>query len=174
MKSVSYLLLVFALLVGVQDLCAQKQGKGKTKADPIPREDSKKPSKDKDNAYKVWEDDLEDEDEDADVDRADTGRNAYASKGKSKGKGNSDDNASDNHSVVELEALRERDRLAKAYQIRDSKKKQALLKACRKYFKARELLVSEHRGKGRKAFEGREKELQSEYSRELRDILPQS
>ena len=165
MKSVSYLLLVFALLVGVQDLCAQNQGRGKTKTDPIPREDSKTPSDAKDNAYSEWEDDLEDEDEDADMDRAD----AYAAKGK----GNSNDNASDNHSVVDLEALRERDRLAHDFQIRDSEKKKALLKACRKYFKARELLVREHRGKGQKAYEIREKELQAEYSRELQQILPQ-
>jgi hypothetical protein len=73
---------------------------------------------------------------------------------------------------VETQALAARDNLAENHGIRKPKDRDDLLSACRKYYRAKELLDAQYPNKDREDYRKKAQVLEREYSRELRQVLP--
>jgi len=75
--------------------------------------------------------------------------------------------------VGESEAFSASEEIAESFGITDPQDQKELLKACRKYFRAKELLDSEFADKKNGQYLKKHEILEREYSRELSRILPQ-
>lgn len=76
--------------------------------------------------------------------------------------------------VIEDQAEYTSNQFAEFFDIVDAKDQDQLLKACRKYFRAKELLDAQFSDKDSELYEKKAEILEREYSRELRQVLPES
>lgn len=73
---------------------------------------------------------------------------------------------------VETQALAARDAMVQHHGIRKPKDRDDLLSACRKYYRAKELLDAQYANKESEDYRKKAQVLEREYSRELRQVLP--
>lgn len=76
--------------------------------------------------------------------------------------------------VIEDQAEYTSNQFAEFFDIVDAKDQDQLLKACRKYFRAKELLDAQFSDKDSELYQKKAEILEREYSRELRQVLPES
>lgn len=76
--------------------------------------------------------------------------------------------------IVEAKALTARDEMAEHYGIRNPKDLNDLFSACRKYYRAKELLDAQYPNKESEDYRKKAQVLEREYSRELWQVLPES
>lgn len=74
--------------------------------------------------------------------------------------------------LVENQALAARDEMVQHHGIRKPKDRDDLLSACRKYYRAKELLDAQYANKESEDYRKKAQVLEREYSRELRQVLP--
>ena len=76
--------------------------------------------------------------------------------------------------VYEALAVSASEEFAKDFGITDAKDRNQLLRACRKYYRAKELLDAQFADKKSGAYLKKSEVLEREYSKELRRVLPES
>lgn len=74
----------------------------------------------------------------------------------------------------EAEAVSASEAFASDYGITDAKERNELLKACRKYYRAKELLDAQFTDRESEPYRKKAEILEREYSKELRRVLPES
>ena len=74
----------------------------------------------------------------------------------------------------EAEAVNASEAFARDFGITDPKDRDELLKACRKYYRAKELLDAQFTDRNSETYRKKAEILEREYSRELRRVLPES
>ncbi len=170
--------LIWALLLGCTPLVLGQQTKeidGKEKADS--KRDKRWRDNDPDRKNNSSDTDEEKEDEREDDDNDDSGTFEMAearepgSRAPDARKRGKEMVAGD---MVETKALETRDEIAENYGIRKPKDMDELLNACRKYYRAKELLDAQFTNKESEEYRKKAQVLEREYSRELRQVLPES
>ena len=160
-------LLFWALLIGSPTLVLGQQSKSRAdKGKDAPRQETHV----SDRASNLTGADDEEDNDDSEyrVTAAAQGGNGRRpdARNRSKGMVSADTN--------EAEAVNASQALASDYGITDPKDRDELLKACRKYYRAKELLDAQFTDRNSETYRKKAEILEREYSRELRRVLPES
>lgn len=163
-------LLFWALLMGSPSLLLGQQSKSRADQDKDARRlEAKESKRDLEPSQAEEEDDKDDEDD-----------SAYSLTAVSKGgNGRRPDVRNRSKSMVsadanEAEAVDASEAFARDFGITDPKDRDELLKACRKYYRAKELLDAQFTDRNSQTYRKKAEILEREYSRELRRVLPES